>query len=798
MATYLLRMSALAAVLSSSTFAQEGPALEEVVVTAQRREQNLQEVPVSVTAFTGDQIEQGNIKTVAEYFSLTPNVSFSEDGQQGGSRGVGIGIRGVNDLKSGENSVINSIGIYLDEFSIVSSPAGDINPQLPDMERIEVLRGPQGTYFGRNSVGGVLNLTTKAPTDRFEGRVSFEGQDFEDAGSQGAGTLVLNVPVSDTLSARGVFYYEDSSGKVRNVNSDGVGTGHEYLMGRINALWTPTDATTVKLTAVYTEEDQKGDEVVTSGVWNVDTVDGYSLGVFNLLSAVDPGGIGFWPDNRNKISRDLDEFTDNDSTIAILNIRHELTDGVILKSITGVIDADQSRLFDDDLIGGWDNFFRQGKRSGLSYSTEFRVEIARDKFDWVTGILYANDDQQQENQVLAGSNTAAPIGPLGPDDPNGVVLLPPLPPGLCFLCDEKDFELESIGVFSDFTWHATDRLDLTAGGRYTHDEINTAVDSLGPIYPDVVLLNQAKGNEKFDDFSPRFAVRYEFTDDLNGYGIISKGYKAGGTSLGFNIDPVNVPLPAVIEEPFDEETVWNYEIGVKSEWLDRRLRVNASAFYLDWSDMQLEVFRFLVPGNLQSKFALTANVDEAEAMGFEIEIAAAVTERFTVSGSVGYLETEIEKSGPQELSGGFIVNLEGLDIPKSPPVTANLVGEYRWPFATGEAWVRTEYIHRDGQMSNIEALVWEQTRGQFVPNRGTNAFLPATPGGFPFVTPDYDLVNLRAGYEWKSFSVSLFVQNLFDEEYYTGTAEDFSISGIRIRPHPRIFGGTIGYEFGGI
>ena len=146
----------LAIVTTTSAFARS--VLEEVVVTAQRREQNLQDVPVSVTVFTGPFIDQANIRSPTDYLNLTPNVSFTEDGQSG-ARGLGIGIRGVNNLVTGENAVINSIGIYLDEFSVASVPNGVANPFLPDMERIEVLRGPQGTFFGRNAVGGALNLT---------------------------------------------------------------------------------------------------------------------------------------------------------------------------------------------------------------------------------------------------------------------------------------------------------------------------------------------------------------------------------------------------------------------------------------------------------------------------------------------------------------------------------------------------------------------------------------------------------------------------------------------------------------
>lgn len=800
MSNQLLRFILLISVLTSSVFAQDNIALEEVVVTAQRREQNLQEVPVSVTAFTAADLLQGNINSAADYFSLTPNVGFSEDGEAG-SRGINIGIRGVTNLTSGENSVINSVGIYIDEFSVVSFPTGVVNPQLLDVARIEVLRGPQGTYFGRNAVGGVMNLTTQEPTDELGGKITFGGESFEDAGEMGNVTAVLNLPVSDTFALRGVINYEDSSGMVENINPSGVDSGHEYFMGRINAIWKPSDRTTIKTTLMYSDEDQDGDETVPSGVWNVDTVDGYFLGVNLLTEAVNPGGIGFFPDNQNKNSHDLKEFNNSEGLLAILNVKHELTDDITIKSITGVIDGEIDRLFDNDLVGNWDNFFRQNQYEGTSYSTELRLEVDKEQFFWVTGVLYANDEQERNTQVITGLDTAAGIGPLGAD-PAGVSLLPPIPFGFCFACDSKKFELESIAVFSDFTWHATEKLDLTVGGRYTHDKVKASLTTTGPFYAPAfgpsAVIGEATGSPSFDDFSPRFALRYQVNDDLNVYGVISKGYKAGGTSLGFNFDTVNVPLPAVIETPFEEETLWNYELGFKSQWLDNRLRLNASIFYTEWSDLQLESFRFLVPGNLQSKFALTSNIDEAEAMGLEIEFAAAITDRFTVSGGIGILDTEIIKSVPQELSGAFIVDMEGLDLPKAPPFTANLVGEYRWPLATGEAWIRTEYIHREGQMSNIEALAWTQTRGRFVPNRGTGAFLPATPGGYPFLTPDYDVVNLRIGYEWNSFAVNGFVENLFDKAYFTGTAEDFGVSGIRLRPHPRIIGGSVSYSFGGI
>ena len=193
--------------------AQDGGGLEEIVVTAQRREQNLQDVPISVSAFSAETLERANIHGATDYLKLTPNVSYTEDSQSG-ARGLGLAIRGVNNLVSGENAVVNSNGVYLDQFSIASVPNGVANPLLIDMERVEVLRGPQGTYFGRNSVGGALNLTTHAPTSELEGELALGLESYEDAGEMYNVTGVLNVPVTDGFKLRGVAFFEDSSGLV--------------------------------------------------------------------------------------------------------------------------------------------------------------------------------------------------------------------------------------------------------------------------------------------------------------------------------------------------------------------------------------------------------------------------------------------------------------------------------------------------------------------------------------------------------------------------------------------------------
>ncbi|MGI9287928.1 MAG: hypothetical protein ACR2P1_21260, partial [Pseudomonadales bacterium] len=163
-----------------------------------------------------------------------------------------------------------------------------------------------------------------------------------------------------------------------------------------------------------------------------------------------------------------------------------------------------------------------------------------------------------------------------------------------------------------------------------------------------------------------------------------------------------------------------------------------------------------------------------------------------LAGGIGILDSEITSADPTILTGGYVVDLEGLDLPKAPELTASLSGEYRWPIGNNELWVRLEYIHRDGQFSDIEGLTYKQTRGPS-PNQGLSP--PAIDGGFPYQSPDYDLVNLRVGFDMDQFEFNLYVENLTDEEYYTGTQENFGASGIRLKPHPLIIGASASFVF---
>ncbi len=794
--------------------AQDEMVLEEIIVTAQRREQSLQEVPVAVTAFTGEALELANITEAAQYLDLTPNVSYTEDGQVG-SRGLSIAMRGVSNINTDESSFIQSIGVYLDEFSVASVGQGTVNPQLQDLERIEVLRGPQGTYFGRNAVGGALNLTTRKPQPEFDASASMGYRTFEGASEQKDFSGMINLPVSEAFMLRGVLYYEDSGGLVQNIVPGGGDSGHEYTMGRVSARMMLDDATTVDLMLMHSDEQQGHDENVPSGVWDTDSVSTFTFRgpTGGLRAPVDPG-TGFWPDNRNKTARSpIGEKTDNTTSFAILKVSREMSDTATLNWITGWIDTETDRVFDNDLVP--ENIvFRDQTREGTSFSTELRLDITSDSFDWTIGALYARDEKEIDSRVQMGTTLTVNGVNHGPPPFGGIGGFPPIflndnaPPFFCLACAVDDFELTSVAVFTDVTWHMSDRFDFTLGGRYTSDEVSNTHFPLGgfhsPRWPNNMVLTAEIGNEDtFTDLSPRIALSYDLTDQATVYATVSRGYKAGGFSLGRVPDPAgNNDNDTAFMDTFKPEVLTNYELGVKSELFGGRARFNAAVFQLDWKDLQLETFFFLVPGDVTSNVELTINVQSARATGLEAELAALVTEKLTITGGIGVIDTEILSDDVARLSGNLFVNLKGEPLPRAPELTFSMAADYDFTLDQWDGWLRLEWIYKDSQFSTIEDVTYLQTSGATLyrdPIAETDwyAQVPSRTDGFPFRTPEADIFNLRAGVHLNEcWEVVAYVENLTDEAYYTGTGENFGFSGFRLRPHPRIWGAKVNYRFG--
>ncbi|MBL4671437.1 MAG: TonB-dependent receptor [Arenicella sp.] len=739
----------------ATTNAQESSssslALEEIVVTAQRREQSAQEVPLSVSAFSAEMLEKSNITEAKDFLSLSPNVGFTEDGQAG-SHSVSISIRGVSGITADTQATAASVGYYVDDLNVGVTASGNVNPQLQDLERIEVLRGPQGTYFGRNALGGAVNVTTNKPNDEQYSEISVSTDNQNSLGVEG----IVNIPVSDTFMLRGVAAFEESDGPVENVNPNS-NNDTEFTYFRGSARWLASDSVTADFSLSYTDEDEGGDISVPSGVIDLDT-----NGIFGLSSGFDDL-LGFFPQNQERVNHDLVENNDNTATIYNLRVAKAFNN-MTLTSITGYVDSEAQRAFDQDNISA-DVIRRFNTADADSFTQEFRLASASGEgVEWTAGVYYANDEIDRFNSIQAGAGGTF----VDPRSGDTFQLLPPIPAGFRINENNFKFEAESFAVFGEATWSLNDAWSVTAGGRYTKDEITTSAF-------DVVAFEgsvpDASGTEDFTNFSPKLAVRYIPNGDLTLYATYSEGYKAGG------IDANNG-----ITTDYDEEALTSFEVGFKSTLAGGRITLSGAIFSLDWDDLQVQTNFLQDPTDISSAISRTVNAATASSEGAEIEFLALVSEGFTWGINAGYIDASYGSFPNVNLAGGNVADLTGLDLPKTPDFTFGTILDYTTNIGANdtEGFVRFEWSYRSDSRGDLEGVA------------ATQLGLP----DFPYNIPSYDVANLRFGIRNTKWRVNAFIENLFEEDYYTGTSDNFGLAGIRLRPHPRVYGVKVTYVFG--
>lgn len=733
--------------------ASDGLTLEEVVVTAQRREESIQEVPLSVTAFSAGTLQKLNVSEAKDFLSIAPNVSFSEDGQVG-SRGVGISIRGVSSIALDAGANPSSIGYYVDDLNMGVTSNGNVNPQLQDMERIEVLRGPQGTYFGRNALGGAINVTTKKPNENFYVEGTLKAESFSTHGAQ----VIANLPASDTLMFRVVADYEESETAVENINPNGNDNDTEYSYLRTAVRWLPTDDVTLDFSISHTDEDEGGDIAVGTGAMDLDTQSIFSVGPFT-------DGVGFYPGNDSKVNNDTKE--ENTNEVTIYNFRANIDfDGWALTSITGYVDSENTRVFDQDNVSS-NLIERFNTGDATAFSQEVRFQSTGDNFiDWTVGAYYADDEINNTNLIALGTDvayvdpvTGASTGPI----------LPPVGAGFPINYNEQTYEAESLAFFGEAVFHLSEEWSLTVGGRYTRDEIKSqAVNQLGFGSP----VPDQFGDVDFTNFSPKFSLRFIPNEDLTVYFTASEGYKAGGVNTGFGASP---------QVPFDNEELTSLELGFKSKLADGRIQLSGAIYDLTWDDLQVQTNRLTVPGDISSAEEKTLNAAKASSRGVELEMLALLTEGLTWSVNFGYIDAKYDDFDLVALPGGNTANLSGLDLPKTPELTASTYIDYSTELTNGlEGFVRFDMNYRSEAKGNVESVAAAQLN------------LP----DYPYVIGSYTVANLRFGVSSDNWRVNAYIENLFDREYYTGNNDNFGLGGIRVRPHPRVVGASFTYMFG--
>ncbi len=631
-----------AACISTSLLANTESAvlMEEIVVVAQKREQNLQDVGVSVTAFSGDQLRQLGFDSAIDLVAQTPGLQVSG---AGGGAINSFSIRGVtqNDFAASQES---PVAVYIDEGYVASNTITDFG--LYDIERVEVLRGPQGTLFGRNSTGGLVHYLTVRPSQETEGYIDLE---FGEDGRRRV-EAVLGGGLSEAVSGRLSGMFNENDGLIdNNIGADMMRADSYSLRGQL--LIEPNDALSVLLKAQYSDED---------GVRG-----GYAHTVASAGDFVsDPAATDFFgyrdaDGDPFTASTDFSSFSAAEISEFAVNIDWRIGD-VTLTSVTNYQDIDDSYGEDAD-VSPADVYNYEQFNDVQQFSQELRLSGGSNRSQWVVGAYYLNIDGEyatrQTGDAFFGTGVGYPAGTS--EDVLG------------------DQETTTWAVFGQVEYDLSEALTLTLGGRYNSDDKDYEYFST-----DIYFLQGS--NFSFadslsdDDWSGKLQLDYRPHADWLLYAGVNRGIKAGGYNLPL------FPIAAA-DFAFDGEVLTSYEVGFKAT-LAEVTRLNASVFYYDYEDYQAYSF---------DGFATFLFNAEAETTGAEIELTTAPLEGLEILLGVSWLDTEVSDV-PLSISA-----TGEEDAALSPELSLNGLIRYSWPAFDGYLSVQVDGTWKDDHNFNL-------------------------------------------------------------------------------------------------
>jgi len=685
MGAHLATTAALAAILSlgaTQSNAQETSSDDEasrsvfvdtITVTARKREENLQTVPVAITAFTGDTLEKRGAVNIEQASRYAPNVTIGQ-GQGGSATNSEINIRGI-----GQNDFLITtdpgVGLYID--GVYYARATGTVLDFLDVERVEILRGPQGTLFGKNTIGGAINLIAKRPTDEFGGDIRFSAGRYSHYSVKGS----VNLPLSDTLKSRHTIYYNTENGFVDRVLAGDRLGDEEVIAGRSIVEWTPAENFNALL--AFDISRRRG----TSAERNLVVFDPTS-GLTPLWQGLvgDPAGIA-----APAIVNGADRFTSSgtgpnvdDHDIWGLSGTFEWDLGeVSIKSITAYrsLDAEFARDGDNSPVQYVEthNFVDQ---SQFSQELQLSGQAFDSALSWLVGGYFFDESATDSNDVRLASGLfdafeglPAPViflgGPPGTSCADfgivpGVVCAGGMgnPVNVGFDLDLDIFNeinTQSFALFTHDTLDLTDRLSVSAGLRWTYEEKEYFLDHRR-VNSGASIIPPTTVGEDWNAFLPKVSIDFQATDEIFTYVSASRGFKSGG----FN----GRPTTSAAVGSFDPEFVWAYEIGAKTELFDRRAVLNLSAFYYDYEDIQLTIISADTTGNL---VLIVENAGTARTIGVEAEFQGRLSEYIRVDGSIGYLDAEYKNLNP----GATVTTANKLI--RTPSITASLGASVDFP-----------------------------------------------------------------------------------------------------------------------
>ncbi len=734
-------------------------ALEEIVVTARKREETLQDVPFAVQALSGDQIQARGINSLED---LSQNVAgFSVQNLGPGQSQVSIRGISAGQIVRDQPGVKEQVGVYFDE-SVISLSLFTPDLDFYDMNRVEVLRGPQGTLFGSGSLSGTVRYISNQPEiGSNEGSLqlglsSVENGDF---GFDAKGAI--NIPLGETAAARIVAYHTEYAGFIDALQPGG-GVNEDVNEGsrsgiRASLKFQPNDRLTITPRIIYQEVD----------------MDGFNRqDAFNVLAnpftttrpAISPGEREQYTQLQEKfedefllvdaqVDYDFDNttltsitsYTDRD--LLVLRDASALTLGVI-SGLLGLprdiadaaVETLDGPLFDETTV----EMFTQEIRLSSAYEGD------RD-FDWVIGAFYSDIDRDYGQTLpVNGFEALTGIPTAGVINPTDTLFFSRIP-----------YNFEQIAFFGEFSYYITDQFTLTAGARYYDFEESRVLNFDGLFASQSIGV---PGDTDSDGINPRIMASYDLSEGTQINAQISEGFRLGGVNDPLNTgacSPADFATFQPLEGRFDDEELTNYEIGLKTEVMGGAGVLNVSAFLADIENLQATIDA----GTCSSRIVF--NVPDAQATGIEFEYSANITDSFFLSAAGSYVEAEVESTlistdtdGNTTVLGGV---RDGNRLPSVPEFQLALSGTYE--FQWNENW--DGYFTATAQHvgSRFTQLV-DQEPGVGVTGPAVANIGNPLPGATVFVEPElpsYEIYNLRLGARNETWDVALYVNNATDE-----------------------------------
>ena len=724
---FLLSCVAASAMMSGTAMAQDADTdtedarkLDTVTVIATRTgETDLQTTAVAVSAFDTEMLEQRNVADLQDVAKFAPGLTILGQPGRGGGVGGSVAIRGMGtDAQEAQAST----GIYIDDVYFPSG-AGNVLGLL-DVERVEVLRGPQGTLFGRNTIAGAIQYVSTKPGDEFEGYAQGTYGSYNRTDIEGAVTL----PIADKISVRIAGMRNETDGYVDNL-STGETQGDSLTEAfRIRAVIEPTDRLTFDLKAETIALEQDGRNNIIGEVnpfsqfpflaaFPICFADAAACamgpvpGAFGPFQPVDTSTFNAAtlvlpfddPDDYAITGLNAPDFFDFEYTVFQGTASFDLTDNLTFKSISAYVDSSSTVRQDFDLTPlPILETVTDGEITAFSQEFQLSGSAMDDRLHFVTGVYY------YDSEDLGSASSLVGIG----NFPAGGT--------------RANIETESIALFGQGTYNLSDSLSVAFGLRYTDETITSSIDG-------VAGTDLEFG---FDDLSPHIGINYEVNDDVFLYAKASKGFRAGGNTADLTLPNNGLS--------YDPEEAWTYEAGARLT-INDVFRVNPTLFFTDWTGVQSNIIVFT-----PAPVATNQNVGDAEIKGLELDGEWLLTDNFSVNFSAAFTDAEYTRLADilTSQSGGGI--LPGSSLAGLPETRYTIGGLYTHSFANGmQLDLSGNYSYLDDQRSTVQS-------------------------GAAFNIPSYGLLGARAQLQvTNNFTVSLFGDNLTDEVYFIG-ATDFA------------------------